>query len=237
MSLPVRTARVLTDANPPNCVSGGGGGHWRGGGTKLARVLQLPLATLRTTVPGRLQATFHRRLRPLGPAGRPGSCAPFYGHRVLASAGEWAETCRGHHPLISLLQACRAPLEGKPGCLISLPGSGLGHPGTVGGLKGAQQGRGSLATRQAPSEAAPPHLSHQAPRLQAGSQSLGPGGRVCPASLPERRSGCATRAANSFPRRIPLLPGPQQNSHRSACPPWRARSLCPSRRLPLKPQH
>lgn len=137
-----------------------------------------------------------------GPRRRPSSCAPFYGRRVLPSPGEWAETRRGHHPLISLLQVCWAPLEGKRGCRISLPGSGRGHLGTAEGLKGAQQGRGTPATWQGPSapsfKPAPPHLSHQAPRLHPHSQSLGPGGGVCPASLPERRSGCATRAARTL---------------------------------------
>lgn len=46
-----------------------------GGGTKL------PESAGRTAVPGRLQVTFHLRLRPPRPAGRPGSQAPFSGLR------------------------------------------------------------------------------------------------------------------------------------------------------------
>lgn len=123
------------------------------------------------------------------------------------------------------------------------PGLRPGPPGHCRGSEGRTAGAGEPGDPEGPFRTL--FLTSSAPPLAPGSAPPSPfpnpgARRRCLSRVPPRTPDrlCNTRRANSYPRRISLLPGPHRNSHRSACPPRCARcarSLCSSRGLPLNP--
>lgn len=161
-----------------------------GGGTKLPRVCRTPPRCSRPP-----QARSHRRLRPLGPAGRPGFCAPFSGHRVPLTPGEAGCFPPGRLPLIRPMRALPVS-SGDEALRLGSSSRAL--------ASAARHSRWSAGQRRGAGPVPPP-LSHRLRRVSGPAgcfgphpQTLGPRGGVPPASRPGRRSGCATRAAGSL---------------------------------------